>query len=364
MGLKRTLIVLCLAFPLAGQACYNDRDTLGFELRNRPDVQRALTGRFERNPPLYYAMRVARLRAKPRLTPAEVDDLAVALDRLGRDDEACAALARKRSATDDERYRFFANRGTVRAHRWLRHHGTKTELKAAEEDIVHALAINPKAHFGREAVQLELIRWLERPEPKPDAYDKPLGEWLGDRVEDVDPITGLAGLIELGGAWESPDVAVAIAMLAEERESFSIERLALERYQELRREGRPILANSTADWAEENEASREKDPPAGEPPIAASFRQLRNEAEGWHRARTDFMVARLKAGRHPDTDPTFWTDWREPAMPRLSPERRERASERGIRLLNLGFKSFVVLTLGLLIGSIVLIRRIGRRRRA
>ena len=112
-------------------ACYNDRDTLGFELRNRPDVQRALTGRFDRFPPLYYEMRIARLRAKRKLTADECDDEAVALGRLGRYPEAMAVLAHKAklpNLSTMDRYRLLANRGTIEALTWMQEGAKPTQL--------------------------------------------------------------------------------------------------------------------------------------------------------------------------------------------------------------------------------------------
>ena len=43
------------------QACLWDTDTLAAEAAQKPDMLRVITGRFERNPPLYYEMRLARV---------------------------------------------------------------------------------------------------------------------------------------------------------------------------------------------------------------------------------------------------------------------------------------------------------------
>ena len=86
--------MLLLAFALhaaSAHACLNDRDTLAEEIRGLPDVTAIITGRFERNPPLYYQMRIDRLAreiparhghetlANPN-TLNDCDDMAVALD--------------------------------------------------------------------------------------------------------------------------------------------------------------------------------------------------------------------------------------------------------------------------------------------
>ncbi|RYG23207.1 hypothetical protein EON82_14735 [bacterium] len=361
--MKRALVLFVLVAPTLLRACINDRDTLGFELRNRPDAQMALTGRFERNPPLYYQMRVARLRAKGQLSPAENDDLAVALERLGKSEEALRVLTMAGRRTGDEKYRFFANRGTFRAHRWLRR-GTKRsemhELKVAENDIARALKINPNAHFGREAVQLEVMRWLGR-RRDPGEYGG-LGGWLDGRVKAVDPIRGLAGLIMLGNAWESPDVAIAIAELGNgSEETFSIGEMAHARYQELLSKGKKPLDPAAAKQSLEH-LLLDQTPPAGEPPVKESFRKLRDEAEDWHRARTQYMVARLEKGRHPDADPSFWSDWKERAMPKLSPERGTPASTVRNRWLMIAIVAAFAVLVGIctavLYGVLRLIQRL------
>lgn len=113
------------------------------------------------------------------------DDLAVALDRLGRTAEALAIMDRKAArvartwpeppparAVDDPGglpplsparrawYRTLANRGTVRIHHALGRlmaHPSDAEARAQVEaglaDVRRSIAINPGAHFGRERWQ-------------------------------------------------------------------------------------------------------------------------------------------------------------------------------------------------------------------
>lgn len=47
-------------------ACMNDRDSdsLALQARQLPETLRVITGRFERNSPLYYQMRIARSQAQ------------------------------------------------------------------------------------------------------------------------------------------------------------------------------------------------------------------------------------------------------------------------------------------------------------
>ncbi len=91
--LKRTAVamLLCLSFAQSVLACLWDRDTPQDEALDMPEVVAALTGRFERNPPLYYEMRLARVEEYLQDHPEDLaacDDAGVACDRLGRGDEA------------------------------------------------------------------------------------------------------------------------------------------------------------------------------------------------------------------------------------------------------------------------------------
>jgi hypothetical protein len=52
--------------------------------------------------------------------------------------------------------------------------------------------------------------------------------------------------------------------------------------------------------------------------LDARFRYLRREAEAWHRHRTNYMMARLQAGRHPATHRDFWNEYQPAPPPRLS----------------------------------------------
>lgn len=100
-GILPLLIVLCFTFP--ANACLWDDDTLETEARGVPDAVRVITGRFERNPDLYYEMRLARVTKQLGSTPEKLelsDDAGVACDRLHRDDKAIAWMTKKRAQLD------------------------------------------------------------------------------------------------------------------------------------------------------------------------------------------------------------------------------------------------------------------------
>ena len=192
-------LALLVCFPLASNACLNDRDSDALAVQNNrfPDALRVITGRFERNPPRFYQMRIARVERELKSKPRDFglyDDLAVAHDKLGDDKTALKIMASKRallpafSAKDKAKankeawYRFFANDGTFRAHRFLKS-GAKVqnigEMKRARDEIIRALQIKPNAHFGRERVQLMVMDWTLA--TKKGKANKTLGEWIEAR---------------------------------------------------------------------------------------------------------------------------------------------------------------------------------------
>src|SRR5690242_9773526 len=96
------LLAAACAIAPAG-ACLWDRDTLEHEGGKMPDGVQTIVGWFDRNPPLFYEMRLARVTNELRVSPDRLDlydDAAVAADRLGRDDEAVALMGRKRAAME------------------------------------------------------------------------------------------------------------------------------------------------------------------------------------------------------------------------------------------------------------------------
>ena len=170
--MRRTLtaLALMLGLPLSVAACLWDRDTPANEAKRMPEVVAVLTGRFERNPPLFYRIRLARVTAQLQSHPEDLagyDDAGVACDRLGHGDEAISWMEKKRAQLEkldasrpemkEQRYRYHANLGTFLVHRWVRQGADRSkidEVKAARDEIAKALQINPNAQFGREKYQL------------------------------------------------------------------------------------------------------------------------------------------------------------------------------------------------------------------
>lgn len=349
-------VALCLPLLLA---CLWDDDTLRQESNGMLDVIRVVTGRFERNPPLYYEMRVTQAQERISENPDDLeayDNAAVACDRLGRGDEAIAWMDRKlerldlgqgqlpESTINEHRYRYLANQGTFWVHRWARNGADRTNLddvRRARDYIAEAIKLNPDAHFGREIYQLKAIEWILDPPTLSENASK-----LQTFVNFEDPATppnsavrGLTGLIALGNAWESVDVFNALALALEhDGDRSSVAELARLRCYELIEDGkRSMLPEAPSD---PEELKRLVDASRGignnfiraRDKLAAAFTEMRAEADVWHEARTAFLVAKLEAGQHPDTDPSFWSGYKAveaPPVPEVfetgqSPAERER----------------------------------------
>jgi len=93
--------------------------------------------------------------------------------------------------------------------------------------------------------------------------------------------------------------------------------------------------------------------------LEAIYKRLRAEADDWHARRTAFMLERLNAGRHPDTDPTFWNGWDDGAPPSLEPP---TTAQDVAKIIANQLPLIVVVSTGLFL--LVMLRRERRQRRA
>jgi hypothetical protein len=351
--MKRALtsVALLLAVPLSVAACLWDRDTPSDEAKGLPEVIAVLTGRFPRNPPLYFEMRLTRMTAHLQThldDLAAYDDAGVACDRLGRGDQAIAWMKKKREQLDrldasapqakEHRYRYHANLGTFLVHQWVRQGGDRNKIadvKQARDEIAAAIAINPNAHFGREKYQLHVIDWIINPpaaagsEYLPNFLNWSPLAWsdVADPKEADDAVRGIAGLIVLGNAWESVDIFHALNIaLQHDTLGFTKEReggrntlayLAWLRCRELIDAGK----NSMLPDAPKGEALKafllRPNFVEADGLLDPAFIKLRAEADAWQKTRTEFMLRRLKEGRHPDIDAGFWEGYTETAAPAL-----------------------------------------------
>ncbi len=330
----RSLMLGFVILPGMASACINDRDTLAFEKRNvdavarvtnekDPDkkakvvqeiVLRAIGGRFDRFPPRYYEMRIARLEAKPTLTAQEYDDLAVAYDRLGQVDRAISIIldSQKSRKSADDQYRFHANYGTFLVHRWILNGQKPTEIKTLDQSIAEieaALKINPSSHFGREAVQLKLQQfWHYSALGKPR---KPIEWHFGNSWTKQETQVGLAGLIMMGLAYELPDAYIALSAAPHLGHVKSrLPEFAWLRNRELKEAG----ISTVGDFSTYNLIHHDAEFSGAS---MAEYQGLRQDGDDVYHRRLAYMNSRFAMGQHPDTDPDFWNDWQEPPYPVL-----------------------------------------------
>ncbi len=334
------------------------RDTPADEAKNLPEeVVAVLTGRFQKNPPLFYEMRFERVTAhlQSHLDDlAAYDDAGVVCDRLGRGDEAIGWMEKKRVQVDrfdvtrpevkEQLYRYHANLGTFLAHRWVRKGSDRTtigQVKNARDEIAKALEINPNALIlAREKYQLRVLDWIVDPPKSAGGPDLPnilglgpseLGELEDPKLAD-EAVRGLAGVIVLGNAWESVDVFHRGASVALRHDTLGFQRdrnggrnnlayLAWLRCRELIDAGKGSMLPDAPKGEDLKGLLPRPDFVEGDALFDPAFVKLRAEADAWQKARTAFMTGRLKEGRHPDSDQDFWKGYTErpaPGMPTKS----------------------------------------------
>ncbi len=197
-------------------ACAWDIDTVAMERQQWPGTAEMIVGKFLRHSDAMYEWRVedrrARLLDYPDRLPL-LDDLGVALDKLGRHAEAIE-VGEHALGLDPNRYESLANLGTYHAH--------AGELQIALTLIERAIEVNPDAHFGREKYQALLITHLlegESPHTTRDFAATVLREYDGhDELAELERArAGVEGMMRFG-KHDSPLLLDALgSILATER---------------------------------------------------------------------------------------------------------------------------------------------------
>ncbi|MEO9592141.1 hypothetical protein [Rhodopirellula bahusiensis] len=172
---KFVLIVAAFSvvFPRDLSACLWDYDTLAMERRLFPGAHELIAGYFVRHSDAYYEWRITDRMSKPaeQLSPSDLDDIAVAYDKLGHHEKAIETILKKIERWPDQgRYESEANLGTFHIH--------AGHLQTGLEHIEKAIAINSDAHFGREIYQQLLIEYLI--EKRSSSEDLPLSTAVGE----------------------------------------------------------------------------------------------------------------------------------------------------------------------------------------
>ncbi|PHQ35723.1 hypothetical protein [Rhodopirellula bahusiensis] len=172
---KFVLIVAAFSvvFPRDLSACLWDYDTLAMERRLFPGAHELIAGYFVRHSDAYYEWRITDRMSKPaeQLSPSDLDDIAVAHDKLGDHEKAIETILKKIERWPDQgRYESEANLGTFHIH--------AGHLQTGLEHIEKAIAINSDAHFGREVYQQLLVEYLI--ERRSSSEDLPLSTAGGE----------------------------------------------------------------------------------------------------------------------------------------------------------------------------------------
>ena len=362
--MKRKAFIFSLASLFSARpanACVWDRDTIKAESRlkkeagGRFDIVAATVGYFDRNPPIYYEMRLERMDKESLSTPDKLelyDDGGVAADRLGKSDLALQWMQRKKSrmlllgdkSTKEDRYRCYANLGTFYAHRWLKQLAPfrdRIDLHKAIEAINAALQVNPDGHFSREIYQMVLLDWFNEQSDDPNAAGTrraverffELANAMRSALKlPHDPVSigeGLSGLVVLGAAWESPDIFILLTDCLQMADKHGLSELASLRAQEILASGRkpfhPAMPIDVEEWRTPVRVQANGRPAGTRTTVLSDpdklkigqfFEAARKAVESRQTQRTTFMISKLEKGEHPDTHADFWTGWSEPPMPK------------------------------------------------
>lgn len=323
-------ITLGLLGIIAGQAgaCAWDYDTMSAEAKGLPNTVDAIMGRVAIYPREYYEFRVKRsgdIVAKDPSNLDELDNLIVAYDKFGNSKMAFHFASLKRKALDkhpnkEHEYRYYANLGTIEAHTWAREtdHKDKTLLDLSIKHLKRCIEINPDAHFGREIVQVKLIElirkggeaftgkpltgsdriiFLEGPNENGDEWDKFVEQTGSEKVA-----RGVIGMMALGGGPDSPDLLAALCSTLTWKQG-QISQLALRRIAELWVK-KPMFAAITP---------QSTSYPQDQDLFNRQYAALQKNTEEYRSALSTFVKTKIAQGKHPDVDPHFWDDWKEPA---------------------------------------------------
>lgn len=310
--MRGCLVVCGILVSGLGFGCLWDRDTVAMELKGMPEIQDVIAGRFERNPDLFYEMRIMRLTESGQaLSLDEHYDVAVAFDRLGRHDEAIKWIGRlddeltkvklTEEGVENYSYKSKANVGTFYVHRGLKegdegHEDLKKGLALLEEAVV----INPDAHFGREKVQIALVQ--DRIFEIETGFGSTEVDLTREEIQE-----GVIGMMVLGNAWESARVWSWLLGTVDRRDG-NVADLIVRRIREIDPEftesrlilPKPLIRGHLQPTLEKGEEV---------------FRLLRENGDEWAKKREEFLMAGLSAGRHPDVDEDFWKGYDE--VPRV-----------------------------------------------
>lgn len=329
------LILVCALAPLAATPW--DRDRPGDN--HVKSIEDACSGRVDRLPALYYEMRVERLqgllapgRFDSEETLARVDDLTVALIRLGRVPAALQWIERKQAALEalkardvllynSHTERMQKNKAVALLARWR----TARDAKDLETAVALMRVATESARLNHEnGLFLRELSFLQRKLPPADAvFPNALGlteahlrgggrtgALAAAKLEGALP--HLRRRLTYGGEHDNADLfyALSLACAMEGRDDDAA--LCWARVCELVDAGAPVSAahRLSADALKRALGWHVK---ADREAAKSRLEQLKAAAKLVNTDRAARISAALERGEHPDTMPDFWVRWMDKA---------------------------------------------------
>ncbi|OWU65645.1 MAG: hypothetical protein CBB60_003660, partial [Armatimonadetes bacterium Cent15-Ar3] len=292
-----------------------------------------------------------------------------AYDRIGKHDEAIATIRKERALLDkpgvnpltevkdelvpnappvNHRYTVEANEGTFLIHRWISNGGNPknlTDAVEAEKHIAKAIEINPDAHFGREFAQLYCVRAILKGAKEGD-WKRNFTENLiaiadRDKVDHKALRKGIAGMMVLGNAWNSPIMLNAMEKIVpDDLQTALFLQLRAGELKGYYGFSKYPLASTGVFFAGHHfeEFKRE----------AKLLSEIRQNAERFQANRKRFVLSQLAVGRHPDITPKFWLSLKD--VPEIDKKRYKEGVPRELEMRSLATKLY--LWLGAVVASV------------
>jgi hypothetical protein len=319
--------------PATALATPLDRHTLSEEASRFPNLVRIIVGRIERNPPIYYEVRLNRLVGDLRSFPNDLrkyDEAAGACDRIGRYGDAIRYMEQKRallekvnSAIPEIRAHwlgYYANLGGFLIHRWIRSGSDRTriaDLRRAR-DVLSQVARADSDERSALKCQLVLLDWLIDPRVEDKSKTQTLPEYLRGLDSEL-RVVGLARLVILSEVWENVDVMAALADALDANGQGVLSYVAKLRCVEMiDKGGTSVLSGALTGPMVHKQLDTAALLPADRKEVEEQYRSLRKEAVAFRRTRDAYVLEGIKSGRDPDNDLLFWRNFNNTPPPKLN----------------------------------------------
>ena len=212
-------------------------------------------------------------------------------------------------------------------------------IELAHKGLMSKLA-SPQAN-------LEMQNYLDMPGDNEDEWEKFVEKTGADKVA-----KGVIGMMTLGGGPDSPDLIAALQATIPNDKGL-LHQIA---YQRIRKLSEKKIAfaglRTSATYF-----------PVDSGVFFRQYKALLDNASLYRTTLDGFIKGKLKQGRHPDVDPHFWDDWKEPPHVDLaSLEPTLRQDQKEVLAIGSILGGCCMLTVGLPIFLIVRARRKAAKR--